>query len=117
MRKFEGKVDKGSMRWLEREKIEDGRENACKSKKEMTKGERWLEKRDGKYPYGNTIDDQNMATNNMSRVDGVFRTRSLGVPARGVPDQYEDGKAAKVPCGVHIVYILLFVCCVLCLCV
>ena len=60
VRKFEGKVDQGSMRWLEREKIEDGRENACKSKKEMTKGERWLEKRDGKYPYENTIVDQNI---------------------------------------------------------
>lgn len=30
------------------------------------------------------------------KVDGVFRTRSLGVAACGVPDQYEDGKAAKV---------------------
>jgi len=31
-----------------------------------------------------------------ARVDGVFRTRSLGVAARGLPDQYADGKAAKV---------------------
>ncbi len=30
------------------------------------------------------------------KVDGVFRTRSLGVGARGIPDQYADGKAAKV---------------------
>lgn len=30
------------------------------------------------------------------RVDGVFRTRSLGISARGIPDQYADGKAAKV---------------------
>jgi len=32
----------------------------------------------------------------MSRVDGVFRTRTLGIGARGIPDQYADGKAAKV---------------------
>ena len=30
------------------------------------------------------------------RVDGVFRTRTLGIGARGIPDQYADGKAAKV---------------------
>ncbi|XP_070578909.1 glycine N-methyltransferase-like [Ptychodera flava] len=29
-------------------------------------------------------------------VDSVFRTRSLGVAAQGIPDQYADGKAAKV---------------------
>jgi len=29
-------------------------------------------------------------------VDGVYRTRSLGVAAAGIPDQYADGKAAKV---------------------
>jgi len=29
-------------------------------------------------------------------VDSVFRTRSLGVSASGLPDQYADGKAAKV---------------------
>uniref|UniRef100_A0A8C6TVW7 Glycine N-methyltransferase n=1 Tax=Neogobius melanostomus TaxID=47308 RepID=A0A8C6TVW7_9GOBI len=29
-------------------------------------------------------------------VDSVFRTRSLGVAAVGLPDQYADGKAAKV---------------------
>ncbi|EDO33266.1 predicted protein [Nematostella vectensis] len=29
-------------------------------------------------------------------MDGVYRTRSLGVPATGIPDQYADGKAAKV---------------------
>ncbi|KAJ3608595.1 hypothetical protein NHX12_023127 [Muraenolepis orangiensis] len=29
-------------------------------------------------------------------VDGVFRTRSLGVAAEGLPDQYADGRAAKV---------------------
>ncbi|XP_069743862.1 glycine N-methyltransferase isoform X1 [Narcine bancroftii] len=29
-------------------------------------------------------------------VDNVFRTRSLGVAAVGLPDQYADGKAAKV---------------------
>lgn len=31
-----------------------------------------------------------------SMVDSVFRTRSLGVAAEGLPDQYADGKAAKV---------------------
>lgn len=31
-----------------------------------------------------------------SRVDGVFRTRTLGIGARGIPDQYADGKAAQV---------------------
>lgn len=30
------------------------------------------------------------------KVDGVFRTRTLGIGARGIPDQYADGKAAKV---------------------
>ena len=30
------------------------------------------------------------------KIDGVFRTRSLGVSATGIPDQYADGKAAKV---------------------
>lgn len=37
-------------------------------------------------------------TSNVSRmsVDSVFRTRSLGVAAEGLPDQYADGKAAKV---------------------
>lgn len=29
-------------------------------------------------------------------VDSIYRTRSLGVPAQGIPDQYADGKAAKV---------------------
>jgi len=29
-------------------------------------------------------------------VDGIYRTRSLGVAASGIPDQYADGKAAKV---------------------
>lgn len=29
-------------------------------------------------------------------VDSVYRTRSLGVAAVGLPDQYADGKAAKV---------------------
>ncbi|XP_002741348.1 glycine N-methyltransferase-like [Saccoglossus kowalevskii] len=29
-------------------------------------------------------------------IDSVFRTRSLGVAAQGIPDQYADGKAAKV---------------------
>nr|XP_033794753.1 glycine N-methyltransferase isoform X2 [Geotrypetes seraphini] len=29
-------------------------------------------------------------------VDSIFRTRSLGVAAEGLPDQYADGKAAKV---------------------
>lgn len=28
--------------------------------------------------------------------DGVFRTRSLGLPVEGVRDQYADGRAAKV---------------------
>lgn len=31
-----------------------------------------------------------------SKVDSVFRTRSLGVAAAGLTDQYADGKAAKV---------------------
>eukprot|EP00112_Aurelia_sp_Birch-Aquarium-sp1_P020212 Seg5158.3 transcript_id=Seg5158.3/GoldUCD/mRNA.D3Y31 product="Glycine N-methyltransferase" protein_id=Seg5158.3/GoldUCD/D3Y31 len=30
------------------------------------------------------------------KIDGVYRTRSLGVAARGIPDQYADGKAARV---------------------
>lgn len=29
-------------------------------------------------------------------VDSIYRTRSLGVAAEGIPDQYADGKAAKV---------------------
>jgi len=29
-------------------------------------------------------------------VDSVYRTRSLGIGAVGLPDQYADGKAAKV---------------------
>lgn len=29
-------------------------------------------------------------------VDSVYRTRSLGVAAQGIPDQYADGKAARV---------------------
>lgn len=29
-------------------------------------------------------------------VDSIYRTRSLGVAAVGLPDQYADGKAAKV---------------------
>ncbi|XP_061650912.1 glycine N-methyltransferase [Phyllopteryx taeniolatus] len=39
-----------------------------------------------------------MAENNSGNmsVDSVFRTRSLGVAAEGLPDQYADGKAAKV---------------------
>ena len=36
------------------------------------------------------------ATNISARIDGVFRTRTPGVAARGVPDQYADGKAARV---------------------
>jgi len=31
-----------------------------------------------------------------AKVDGVFRTRSLGIAAVGIPDQYADGKAAQV---------------------
>jgi len=31
-----------------------------------------------------------------SKIDGVFRTRSLGTASSGVTDQYSDGKAAKV---------------------
>lgn len=30
------------------------------------------------------------------RIDGVYRTRTPGLAARGVPDQYADGRAAKV---------------------
>ena len=29
-------------------------------------------------------------------VDSIYRTRSLGIGAEGLPDQYADGKAAKV---------------------
>jgi len=29
-------------------------------------------------------------------VDSIYRTRSLGVAAEGIPDQYADGKAARV---------------------
>ena len=29
-------------------------------------------------------------------VDSVYRTRSLGIGVSGIPDQYADGKAAKV---------------------
>lgn len=29
-------------------------------------------------------------------VDSVYRTRSLGVAAEGLPDQYADGEAARV---------------------
>lgn len=32
----------------------------------------------------------------LTMVDGVYRTRSLGVATEGLPDQYADGKAAKV---------------------
>ena len=31
-----------------------------------------------------------------SKVDGVFRMRSLGTANTGITDQYSDGKAAKV---------------------
>eukprot|EP00116_Pleurobrachia_bachei_P015472 sb/3475734/ len=37
-----------------------------------------------------------MTKTNAAKVDGVFRTRSLGIAASGVQDQYSDGKAAKV---------------------
>ena len=30
------------------------------------------------------------------KIDSIFRTRSLGIGVRGIPDQYADGKAAKV---------------------
>lgn len=29
-------------------------------------------------------------------MDSVYRTRSLGIGVSGIPDQYADGKAAKV---------------------
>lgn len=29
-------------------------------------------------------------------VDSIYRTRSLGVAAEGLPDQYADGEAARV---------------------
>jgi len=32
----------------------------------------------------------------MTGVDSIYRTRSLGVAAEGLPDQYADGKAARV---------------------
>jgi len=28
--------------------------------------------------------------------DSIYRTRSLGIAAEGIPDQYADGKAARV---------------------
>src|ERR1043165_9524745 len=31
-----------------------------------------------------------------SMVDSIYRTRSLGVAAAGIPDQYADGKASRV---------------------
>lgn len=37
-----------------------------------------------------------ITTLKMTTVDSVFRTRSLGVPTVGLPDQYADGRAAKV---------------------
>ncbi|CAH1790727.1 unnamed protein product [Owenia fusiformis] len=36
------------------------------------------------------------AGTSLKAVDSVYRTRSLGVAATGLPDQYADGKAAKV---------------------
>lgn len=36
------------------------------------------------------------STSVSARIDGIYRTRTPGVAARGVPDQYADGKAAKV---------------------
>mgnify|MGYP001799923045 CR=1 FL=1 len=30
------------------------------------------------------------------KVDSVYRTRTLGIGVTGIPDQYADGKAAKV---------------------
>ena len=32
----------------------------------------------------------------MENIDNVYRTRNPGTGARGVPDQYADGKAANV---------------------
>ena len=32
----------------------------------------------------------------IAMVDSVYRTRSLGIGVSGIPDQYADGKAAKV---------------------
>ncbi|XP_071963127.1 glycine N-methyltransferase-like [Antedon mediterranea] len=37
-----------------------------------------------------------MSKSGSERIDSVFRTRSLGIPAEGIRDQYADGKAAKV---------------------
>ena len=37
-----------------------------------------------------------MSSTGSGKIDGVYRTRTPGVAARGVPDQYTDGKAAKV---------------------
>ena len=31
-----------------------------------------------------------------NKIDGIFRTRTLGIAAQGLPDQYADGKAAKL---------------------
>ena len=36
------------------------------------------------------------SSSSANKVDGVFRTRSLGAAASGLSDQYSDGKAAKV---------------------
>ena len=30
------------------------------------------------------------------KVDSVYRTRTLGIGVTGIPDQYADGKAAKI---------------------
>jgi len=35
-------------------------------------------------------------SSNQPKIDGVFRTRSLGAAASGLSDQYSDGKAARV---------------------
>lgn len=35
-------------------------------------------------------------TRSKSMADSIFRARSLGVATEGLPDQYADGKAAKV---------------------
>ena len=37
-----------------------------------------------------------MTSTSSTKVDGVFRMRSLGTATPGITDQYSDGKAAKV---------------------
>lgn len=37
-----------------------------------------------------------LADTKIAMVDSIYRTRSLGIGVSGIPDQYADGKAARV---------------------